>query len=273
MDLSNAELTSMTKSMDDLHNDQSMPALRQAIGEWTDTIREEQASAVGTSRRHFLVGAGSLLAGGAVLAACGSSSSSSTTTTAAPAGSSTTSPSSGSSLSTSDAGSLAVDASIENLAVFAYEAGIKAATEGKLGKVPPAVPVFAETALSHHKAHAAAFNAVLSAAGLKTVMATDPVLTPVVMSAFAKVKTIPDLAELAVLLENTAAQSYQDDVGSFSSRHAIATAASIMPVEMTHAAILYYVLGKYPGVQTAGGQPVAFNPLTLARPNSDVKAT
>src|ERR1700689_53193 len=129
-----------------------MPALGKGIGDGSDTIREEQASAVGTSRRHFLVGAGSLLAGGAVLGACGSSSGRLTTTTAAPAGSSTTSPSSGSSLSTSDAGSLAVDASIENLAVFAYEAGIKAATEGKLGKVPPAVPVLAETALSHHKA-------------------------------------------------------------------------------------------------------------------------
>ncbi len=129
------------------------------------------------------------------------------------------------------------------------------------------------TALAHHKAHAAAFNAVLTAAGLKGVMVTDPVLTPVVKKAFAGVKDVTGLAELAVLLENTAAQSYQDDAASMTNKHATETAASIQPVEMTHAAILYYVLGKYPGVQSASGTPMAFNPLTLARPDSDLSTT
>ena len=262
----------MTKAMDDLHNDQSMPALRQAVGEWTEAIREERLAEpeAGTSRRRFLIGAGGLVAArrgcwppaGARLEQLDDHDDD--------IGDPDLGTTSGSSLSKADAGSLAVDASIENLAVFAYTAGIAAATAGKLGKVPPAVPTFAETALSHHKAHAAAFNAVLSAAGLKMVTAPDPVLTPVVKSAFAKVKTIPDLAELAVLLENTAAQSYQDDAASFANKHATTTSASIMPVEMTHAAILYYVLGKYPGVQSSNGSPLSFNPLTLSRPNSDI---
>jgi hypothetical protein len=271
MELSNAELMSMTSAMDDLHNDQSLPALREAVGEWQEAIREERAEqvAMGTSRRHFLLGTGGLLAGGAVLAACGTSSAS--PTTARPGSKATTSSPPGS--STSSAKSVAVDASIENLAIFAYTAGIKAATAGSLGKVPPAVPVFAETALAHHKAHLAAFNAVLSTAGLKAVTIPDPALTPTVKSAFAKVKTIPDLAELAVLLENTAAQSYQDDAATLGSLHARTTAASIMPVEMTHAAVLYYVLGKYPGVQDSSGKPQAFNPLTLARPDSDMSTT
>ncbi|MGH9293557.1 MAG: hypothetical protein ACRD0B_03985 [Acidimicrobiales bacterium] len=51
------------------------------------------------------------------------------------------------------------------------------------------------------------------------------------------------------------------------------TSASIQPVEMTHAAILYFVLGKYPGVQNQSGTPVAFNALSLARPGSDVSST
>ncbi len=39
---------------------------------------------------------------------------------------------------------------------------------------------------------------------------------------------------------------------------------------MTHAAILYFVLGEYPGVQSASGSPVAFSPTALARPSSDI---
>jgi hypothetical protein len=55
--------------------------------------------------------------------------------------------------------------------------------------------------------------------------------------------------------------------------HARATSASIQPVEMTHAAILYFVLGKYPGALSSGGTSVVFNPLTLKRPKSDISST
>jgi hypothetical protein len=48
------------------------------------------------------------------------------------------------------------------------------------------------------------------------------------------------------------------------STKAIQNSASIMPVEMQHAAILYFVLGKYPGIQDASGNPLAFNPTTMA---------
>jgi hypothetical protein len=279
IEVSNAELAAMTRSMDELHHDQSLPALHSAVEDWTEAIRDEQAADVesrplATSRRHFILGAGGIAAGGLAIAACGSSTkpaSKKSTTTSSPAGGAAAQGSS--SLGSSDAKSIAVDASIENLAIFAYTAGISAAVAGKLGKVPPAVPDFAETALAHHKAHMAAFNAVLTAAGLKGVMEPDPVLTPIVKKAFAKVKDVTGLAELAVLLENTAAQSYQDDVASMTNKHAVETSASIQPVEMTHAAILYYVLGKYPGVQSAGGAPMAFNPLTLSRPDSDISST
>ena len=58
-----------------------------------------------------------------------------------------------------------------------------------------------------------------------------------------------------------------------SSVHARATSASIQPVEMRHAAILYFVLGKYPGALSSGGTSVVFNPLTLKRPKSDISST
>jgi hypothetical protein len=281
MAISNAELAAMTKSMDELHRDQSMPELQHAVAQWQEAIREEQEAdprrrASSTSRRNFLLGTGGLVAAGGLLAACGTSTAKKSPSSTKPATSTPSSnPASTSStaLSSASAKSIAVDASIENLAIFAYEAGIQAAKAGKLGAVPPAVPVFAETALAQHKQHLVAFNSVLTSAGLKAITVPDPALTPTVKKDFAKVTDVTGLAELALLLENVAAQSYQDDAASISYVHARATSASIQPVEMTHAAILYFVLGKYPGIQTSSGTPLAFNPLSLARPNSDISAT
>lgn len=48
---------------------------------------------------------------------------------------------------------------------------------------------------------------------------------------------------------------------------------------LQHSAILYYVLGQYPGIQGtadnkyAGGSPLAFSPTTLARPPADIGTT
>ena len=49
-----------------------------------------------------------------------------------------------------------------------------------------------------------------------------------------------------------------------SSAAAIGLSSSIQPVEMQHIAILYYVLGEYPGVQSASGSPLAFSPTNQA---------
>lgn len=279
MQITEHELAVMTKASDEIHREESMPKLMRVVREWREELfASREGDSAGrsraTSRRHFLLGAGGVAVAGGVLAACGSSPSASKGTSGAGgSASSTTMAPTKSGLSSADSGSLAVDASIENLAIFAYESALKAATAGKLGKVPPAVATFATTALAHHKDHLAAFNSVLTAAGLKAVTVPDPALTPTVNKDFAKVKNVTELAQLAVLLENTAAQSYQDDAATMVSVHARATAASIMPVEMTHAAILYFVLGQYPGVQTSSGTPLAFNPLSLARPNSDVSSS
>ena len=51
---------------------------------------------------------------------------------------------------TGDLAVAAVAASLENLAVFAYTAGLSAATAGKLGTVPPAVATFATTVKGQH---------------------------------------------------------------------------------------------------------------------------
>ncbi|MHB8429211.1 MAG: hypothetical protein ACYDDZ_01605 [Acidimicrobiales bacterium] len=81
-------------------------------------------------------------------------------------------------------------------------------------------------------------------------------------------------AQLALELEEIAGATHQSAVSSVKASSSVnassavkvsssvKVAASIEPVELQHAAILLFVLGKYP-------VPNAFNPLTGARPVSD----
>ena len=161
---------------------------------------------------------------------------------------------------------VAMAASLENTAIATYMAGIKAATAGKLGTVPPAVVTFAETAMAQHQDHQKAWNAVLTSAGKQPVTAVDPVIQPTVSAALGKVTNVTGLAQLALLLEDTAGQTYQNGLSVIKSSAGIKTAASIQPVEFQHAAILLFVLGKYP-------VPSAFTGVSLARPPSDYKVS
>jgi hypothetical protein len=91
------------------------------------------------------------------------------------------------------------------------------------------------------------------------VTVPNPGLTPVVKGDFAKVTDVTGLANLALTLEIIAAETYQKETAELMSKEAIALSASIQPVEMQHVAILYYVLGEYPGAQSAAGVPLAFS--------------
>jgi hypothetical protein len=274
--LSNAELAAMTDQLDQMHHDQAMPAMQTAVKEWTESLREASAgiSSRASNRRTFLLGAAGLGAGGVLLAACGSSSKSTSATTLNPS-TATTAPATSSAALTGDLAVAATAASLENLGVYAYKAGLSAATAGKLGKVPPAVGTFAQTAMSQHQDHAKAWNSALTAAGKAAVTATDPALTPTVNQKFSQVTTVVELAQLALLIENIAAQTYQGAIPALQASSSVAVAATIHPVEMQHAAILYYVLGQYPGIQGTqansymSGSPLAFNPTALARPATD----
>jgi hypothetical protein len=251
----------MTRELDQLHNDVGMPAMRKGVVEMIDSVKGVVRP---TSRRTFLLGAGAAAAGGAAMLVVGS--------TPALAGAATRRLSAANLTDASfppaglkgDLAVAAVAASLENLAVFAYSAGLSAATAGKLGAVPPAVATFATTAKSQHTQHAAAWNGVLQSNGKATVTVTNPTLTPTVQSDFAKVTDIGGLAQLAITLETIAAQTYQAETSKLKSKAAIGLSSSIQPVEMQHIAILYYVLGMYPGAQTSSGTPLAFNPTSMA---------
>jgi hypothetical protein len=276
--LSEAELRAMTADLDGIHHDLTLPALKESLAEWTEDIRAQgDAGRDGDpgqrllfDRRRFLTraaGTAGGVAGVALLAACSSSGSSSS----APASASASATGSAAAVGggegqalSGDLQAVAMAASLENSGIATYQAGIKAATAGRLGPVPPAVVTFAETAMAQHEDHQKAWNAVLTAAGKQPVTAVDPVLQPTINAAFAKVTTVTGLAELALVVENTAGETYQNALSVIKSAAGIKTAASIQPVEFQHAAILYFVLGKYP-------VPNAFTGVSLARPLSDYK--
>ena len=147
---------------------------------------------------------------------------------------------------TGDLAVVGLAAALENLAVGTYQAGIDAATAGKLGAVPPAIVTFAMTAQSQHKEHAAAWNAVLTGAKKRAVTGVDLTVKKTVDSAFAQVTDVAGLAKLALALENDAAATYLAAIDVVKSPAGIKTAATIQPVELQHAAILNFVLGQYP---------------------------
>jgi len=279
--LSEAELRAMTADLDGIHHDLTLPALRESLAEWTEDIHAQgktdrdgdpgQRSLL--DRRRFLTraaGTAGGVAGIALLAACSNSSSSSSSVpssasaSASATGSAAAAAGGEGQMLSGDLQVVAMAASLENSGIATYQAGIKAATAGKLGTVPPAVVTFAETAMAQHEDHQKAWNAVLTAAGKKPVTAVDPVIQPTINTAFAKVTNVTGLAELALMVENIAGETYQNGLSVIKSPAGIKTAASIQPVEFQHAAILSFVLGKYP-------VPNAFTGVSLARPPSDYK--
>jgi hypothetical protein len=266
--LSDAELLHMTKDLDALHHDLTLPALKDSLSEWTEEIRERTAGGEEDEagppaffdRRKFLIGTGGIASAG-LLAACSSNSH-----TVKLSGNPSSTPSAmaggeGQKLS-GDLQVVAMAASLENSGIATYTAGIKAATAGKLGAVPPAVVTFAETAMSQHEDHQKAWNSVLTSSGKQPVTAVDAVIQPTINTAFGKVTNVAGLAALALMVENIAGETYQNGLSVIKSAAGIKTAASIQPVEFQHAAILSFVLGKYP-------VPSAFTGVTSARPASD----
>jgi hypothetical protein len=214
-----------------------------------------RARASRPSRRGFLFGSVATV-GGLVLAACGSDDDDASSGSS---GGSSTTRASG---TATDLKIAALATALENSAVMTYQAGIDAATAGTLGTVPPAVVTFAQTAQQQHRDHAAAWNAILTGAGKPEVTGVDTTVQDgVVTPALEQVTDVAGLAELALELENVAAATYLSTIPAISDSAGVQTSATIQPVEMQHAAILNFVLGRYPVpdafAQTTGGRPLS----------------
>ena len=192
-----------------------------------------------SSRRTFLATTGAAGIGLAV-AACGSSSTTSTSPTGT-ADAGTPAPS-----ADHDGQVAALAASLEVLAVNTYKAALDAAGAGKLGTVPPAVATFATTAMGHHQAALEKWNGVITGAGGQAVTKPPADLAATVLQKFGEVKDVVGVAQLALLLEQTAADTYFNALPVLKSKDAIQLAGSIQIIDQQHQAILLYVLGKYP---------------------------
>jgi hypothetical protein len=141
---------------------------------------------------------------------------------------------------------VALATALENLAVSAYSGALQKAGAGQLGTVPPAVATFIQTAMKQHSDHAQAWNAVLSKAGKPTINDAPLSITQDQVNTLNAATSVPDVAKLALNLENVAAQTYTFATANVADAGGIMTAATIQPVETMHAAILNFILGQYP---------------------------
>lgn len=213
----------------------------------TTAIEDDKPESSGLNRRRFLFG--SALAGVAVVvAACGgddeegASGGSTDESTSTTAGKRTEGP---------DAITIAkTAAALEILAVNTYKAGLEAATAGKLGAVPPVVAEYAKTAMSHHEEHRDAWNKVLTDAGESEVTAPAAEQEQQVNAAFAQVKDVVGLAQLARNLESTAAATYTKAIPVLENPDHRKLAGSIDVIDRQHIAILNFALGEYPVPET-----------------------
>jgi hypothetical protein len=189
------------------------------------------------SRRGFLTisGAAGL---GLLAAACGGD--------AKAVGPGTSSSSTNSTSPSGDAGIAKTAASLEVLAVGTYKAALDAATGGKLGAVPPAVATFVQTAMAHHQMALDSWNGILTSAGAQKVSTPPTDLKATVDAAFAKVTDVVGAAKLALLLEQTAADTYLVSLPLIMNKDAVTLAGALQSVDQEHSAILLYVLGQYP---------------------------
>ena len=265
MQITEYELRGMTRELDEMHQE-VRPAMLEALTELGETMRGQldgvqRAAHINASRRNFLAG-GLVTAGvvgsGLVLAACGSSSDSSTGTSSAAAGTGT-----GAASATGDLLVAQLAASLEVLAVGTYDTALTAAGKGSFGTVPPAFATFATTAKAQHTDHAAGWNAALSANGLPMVTTPNPKYNAVVQSALPGLKTIADVAGLALVLETVALETYVKGSGLVTDKANRKVALTIAPVEAQHIAILNFVLGKYPVPNTTIALDQAADPASL----------
>jgi hypothetical protein len=251
MAISERELSQMTRELQELH-DSTFPQVRKTLDELTSNLA--QVVSKPSTRRSFFLGAAGAVALGTAAACAGGPSGPAASSPAAPVPEETY---------TGDLKVVALATALENLAVTAYGGALKKAGAGELGPVPPAVATFVQTAMKQHADHAQAWNAVLSKAGKPTITDAPLSITQDQVAMLNAAKSVPDVAKLALNLENVAAQTYTFATANVSDAGGIMTAATIQPVETMHAAILNYVLGQYPIPDTFIGTSNALKPETL----------
>ncbi|MDT4983590.1 MAG: hypothetical protein QOF95_1080 [Pseudonocardiales bacterium] len=256
MAISEYELSSMTSELNMLHNE-TFPSVHKELDEFSANLAEISRKPAG--RRSFLMGMG----GVAILGTAAACSSSNDKKTAAGGGTTSAPSSAAGGVYTGDLKVVALAAALENLAVTAYQGALTKAGKGELGKVPPAVASFITTAMKQHQDHSDAWNSVLKKANKPAVSGAPLTITAGQVAMLNAAKSVPDVAKLALALENAAAETYTFAAINVTDAGGIMTAATIQPVETMHAAILSFVLGEYPVPVSFIGTSNAVQPSAL----------
>jgi len=258
MDLSERELVTMTRDLEQMHGDLFggfHAALMRSADQWREqAVVEPGVLGLRTGRRGFLR-AGLAGAGGLVATACGGGGNGPSVNS--PAASPSGSP------AISDLSVARLAASLEVLAVSTYQSVLAAATQGRLGAMPPAITTFVTTARTQHADHQSAWNSVLSGAGAAVQTAPDPRYKAIVDQALPALKDVAGAARLALQLETVALETYTAGAQLLSGAAHREVAMTIAPVEAQHVAILTFVLGSYP-------VPDAFVKTDMAASSSDL---
>jgi len=286
MPLDDHELTELVEQSQDLHVD-AMRATRESLDELVELGQErrarnelhpEESIAVAEATK---IGISKGLAAGGVLAA-GAFGAALMGLAASPAFAA----------SATDVQILQTAASIENLAVSAYKTALTLPYIGG-SSANPVITAFAKTTMSQHAQHAQAFNSAVTALGGAAQNNPDPKYVPVVDSAVKSITSDSPSAgalavvELAMTLENVAAETYVNNCSMLSDTNAKKITASIMGVEAQHVAVLSAVkallmanapqlialsptvVSQLPAAAGSIGFPNAFYPTTSASPASE----
>ncbi|WP_405778605.1 ferritin-like domain-containing protein [Streptomyces sp. NBC_00859] len=268
--ISEGEMSRLTHELDEAHRE-TLPVMAASARDLSAELKDLGTAGPGRieaertrlARRRFLTGAGASAAMLALAACGGKSGTTPTGGSASGSPSASASSSGGAGKYTGDLKVVALAVALENQAVGAYQAALKAANAGKLGKVPPAVATFIQTAMAQHKDHADAWNGVLSSAGKPKITDVPLSSQPAVTKALGQVKDVTGVAKLALQLEDQATETYVFATSNVKSMGGVNTAATIAPVEAMHAAILHYVLGQYPVPDAFIGTKKAASPSLL----------
>jgi hypothetical protein len=236
----------------DRANNAVMPRWREAlerIMSGDEKLSTDQKAAIlgvpSPSRRNFFRLGGATILGAAVLAACGSDdddTASTTPGTNAPVGTTpptTPATSPATSPPTTEAGEVNMDltlaktaASLEKLAIDVY---------GQAGGLltTPAVVAAATMFADHHQMHLDALNGVITGAGGSAITEMNQaVFDALVAPALASAASEADAVNLALALEEAAAQTYAFAAGALSTPALRSTIMTIGGIEARHAAVL-----------------------------------
>ncbi|HXZ62997.1 MAG TPA: ferritin-like domain-containing protein [Acidimicrobiales bacterium] len=135
-------------------------------------------------------------------------------------------------------------AAVENAVAAAYGSLLGLS---RLAPLPAGLKALWQTFESHHRDHALAWNAILTAGGEPVVTSNDPALSATVAPGLAAVKDIDGAIGVIAGIERTLAATYLVAVeGTLTTTGALETAAAIQPIELQHAAMLDVLTGSDP---------------------------